>query len=612
MNKLFDWLDDRTGFRDLAHATLYENIPGGARWRYVWGSTLSVTFLVQVVTGLFLWMAYSPSAQTAWESTYYIQERMQGGWLLRGVHHFTAQMMIVLLVLHLMQIVIDGAYRAPREVNFWIGLVLMQIVLALSLTGYLLPWDQKGFWATQVATNLLGLVPWVGEELRQVVVGGPDFGHHTLTRFFALHAGLLPGLLVVLLVLHVALLRRHGVCAKNPAAGPDAPFWPDQLLKDAVACLAVMAAVLTLTLWEHGAELGAPADPASPYAAARPEWYFLFLFQLLKYFSGATEFWGAIVIPALTLALMFLMPLVGRWRLGHRMNVAYLVGLLLAAAFLTAQALHDDYRGSESVAYVQAVADAEAEAERIVELAGAPAGIPPAGALSLLRDDAKTQGPKLFRRHCASCHNYVDATGQDRRWAIVAQEPSASNLYRFASRGWIAGVLDPDSVAGEHYFGNTEHAGGEMIEWVTENIGDVDEEDRVQVAADVEAVTAALSAEAQLKSQADVDARDAEQIAAGRKLITEGFSCIDCHKFGDEGELGTGPELTGYGSRAWLIDFISNPEHKRFYGKTNDRMPSFAEYPDDPDRNQLDARQIGHLVDWLRGEWLGEALSDER
>src|ERR1700676_342184 len=182
----FDWLDHRTGYRRLVHEALYERIPGGARWRYVWGSTLVLT-----ITGIFLWMAYSANAQGAWESANYIQTEMQGGWLLRGLHHFTAQAMIVLLVLHLMQVVIDGAYRAPREVNFWLGLVLMMIVLGLSLTGYLLPWDQKGYWATNVATNLMNLVPAVGGKLQQLVVGGADYGHHTLTRFFALHAGLL-------------------------------------------------------------------------------------------------------------------------------------------------------------------------------------------------------------------------------------------------------------------------------------------------------------------------------------------------------------------------------------------------------------------------------------
>src|SRR6202012_5130999 len=194
--KLLDWLDDRTGYRDLAREALYERIPGGARWRYVWGSTLVFTFSVQVITGLFLWMAYSPSAQTAWESVYFLQNQVWGGAFLRGIHHFMAQAMVVLLVLHLMQVVIDGAYRAPREVNFWLGLVLMQIVLALSLTGYLLPWDQKGYWATIVATNIASIVPGVGEQLERLIVGGSEYGHHTLTRFFALHAGVLPGALI--------------------------------------------------------------------------------------------------------------------------------------------------------------------------------------------------------------------------------------------------------------------------------------------------------------------------------------------------------------------------------------------------------------------------------
>ena len=149
----------------------------------MWGSTLSFCFFVQVVTGFVLWAAYSPSAQTAWESVYYIQNQMTGGWLLRGVHHFTAHTMVLLLVIHFVQVVVDGAYRAPREINFWLGLILLQIVLGLALTGYLLPWDQKGYWATKVATNMIALLPIMGEPLQRLVVGGSDYGHHTLTRF---------------------------------------------------------------------------------------------------------------------------------------------------------------------------------------------------------------------------------------------------------------------------------------------------------------------------------------------------------------------------------------------------------------------------------------------
>ena len=145
IRSLLAWLDNRTGCNDLIHEALYEKVPGGARWRYVWGSTLVFTFVLQMITGIFLWTAYSPSAQTAWESVYYIQEVMFLGKIVRGMHHFAAQAMVVLLAIHLIQVIIDGAYKAPREINFWLGLVLMKIILGLSLTGYLLPWDQKGY-----------------------------------------------------------------------------------------------------------------------------------------------------------------------------------------------------------------------------------------------------------------------------------------------------------------------------------------------------------------------------------------------------------------------------------------------------------------------------------
>src|SRR5215467_11226404 len=240
IKRFIDWMDQRTGYRKLVHEALYENVPGGARWRYVWGSTLTFALAVQFITGIFLWMGYAPSSQTAWESVYYMQDVMVGGWLLRGLHHYTAHAMIILLALHLMQVVIDGAYKAPREINFWFGLILLQLVLGLSLTGYLLPWDQKGFWATKVATNLVAIVPGVGPGLQTIIIGGSEYGHHTLTRFFALHAGVLPATVIALVVGHIYLFRRHGLKPSEPKRKPDAMFWPDQVLRDAVACLAVL------------------------------------------------------------------------------------------------------------------------------------------------------------------------------------------------------------------------------------------------------------------------------------------------------------------------------------------------------------------------------------
>jgi ubiquinol-cytochrome c reductase cytochrome b subunit len=639
MKALVGWLENRTGIFALLHEALYERVPGGARWRYVWGSTLVFAFVVQAITGIFLWMAYSPSSQTAWESVYYIQHQMWGGWLLRGVHHFMAQTMVVLLVLHLMQVVIDGAYRAPREFNFWLGLILMKLVLALALTGYLLPWDQRGYWSTGVATSLMSLVPYVGEHVQKLVVGGSEYGHHTLTRFFALHAGVLPALLVMFLVLHVAIFRKHGIHPKKEDPAKDCYFWPDQVLKDAVACLAVLLVVLFLVFKpvimgdvpietvkqpDAGAHLGAhmtaPADPSNKFSAARPEWYFLFLFQFLKFFHGeSAERWGAIYIPGILMGVLFLMPILGRWKLGHRFNVLFLFVVMLGAVGLTAQAWHDDnmsvapqqiagaiqkvpgFEATEpkmqaSKDYVKAEHQAQEESHRIVELVRANGGVPALGAVSLLRNDPKTQGPLLFARHCASCHSHKDKDGN----GIVAEKPSAPNLYGFGSREWLTGFFDPKQIAGPDYFGGTKHKSpdedGQMVGIVQGDLADKK--------AEVAKMIIALSAEAKLKSQAAKDAADAKTIADGPTLFGD-LSCGDCHKIGEVGDLGLGgPDLTGWASRQWLIDFISDPSHERFYeGKKNDRMPSFYKDPANPKGNKLSHREVEMIADWLRGEW---------
>ena len=666
LSQLADFFDNRTGYRALIHEALFERVPGGARWRYVWGSTLVFAFMTQLITGLVLWSSYSAGAQSAWESVYYIQHEMAGGWLLRGIHHVMAQAMVVLLALHLMQVVIDGAYRAPREVNFWLGLVLMMLVLGMALTGYLLPWDQKGYWSTRVATNLASLVPILGPSIQQLVVGGPDYGHHTLTRFFAIHAGFLPAALVTMLVVHLSLFRKHGLCARKPLAKPDAMFWPDQVLKDAVVCLVVMAVVLGVILWPAlqamldgqpiitgslGAELGAPADPSQPYAAARPEWYFLFLFQFLKVFEGmgATgEFFGAIVVPSLVMGVMFLMPIIGRWNLGHRLNIVFTCSLLAGVGLLTAMALHEDYcarwidpvsladvpallekTGGDtskiaasfgndasliaafekrrkkwdafrhSLAFLEASSQAKHDAERAIELAGRPERIPPAGALELVRRDALSQGPRLFAQHCGSCHAHVDPTASvaDAQYA----KASAANLFGFGGNAWIAGLLDPQQVAGPAYFGNTAHKDGDMVNFVTDDLTDRD----VWTLEEIKAVEVAMSQEA---GRADglhrSDAQATVQlIEKGRSLIADTERCGACHAFRENGtDLGTAPELNGWGSREWLVGIITDPTHERFYGASNDRMPSFGK-TQEGSAPMLSREQIDLLADWLRGQW---------
>jgi ubiquinol-cytochrome c reductase cytochrome b subunit len=594
MNKILHWLDSRTGYKPIAHDALFENIPGGSRWRYVWGSTLSFALVVQFITGVFLWMSYSPSSQTAWESVHYIQHEMTGGWLLRGLHHFTAQMMTVLLVLHLMQVVIDGAYKAPREMNFLFGIGLLVLVLGLSLTGYLLPWDQKGYWATKVSTNLIGITPGIGSFLQRVIIGGPDYGHLTLTRFFALHAGVLPGAVIFLLFVHIYLFRRHGITAKQPLKKPDQKFWPDQVLKDAIACLAVLGAVLFLIVLPRlknagapmGAELGAPADPSEPYSAARPEWSFLFLFQFLKYFPGSSEIWGAIIIPTFVLLLILLMPFIGNWRLGHRFNVGLLFAILAGATLLTYLARRED---RSNALFQVAIRDAERSAERATELA--KSGIPREGALYLLQSDPYTQGPKLFSRHCASCHRY---DGHDGMGLVSTNEQTASDLKGFASREWLARFVNPDYIASSKGFGGTKFKDGKMVKFVQKTVAKFSDEEKTQF----KKVISAVSAEAQLPSQTQIDKSDAAAIEEGRKLIhSEAMRCGECHQFQQKDEEATAPDLTGYGSKEWLTSFIKNPAHERFYGKRNDRMPVFGE------EGRLEEHSLKLIVDWLREDW---------
>jgi quinol-cytochrome oxidoreductase complex cytochrome b subunit/mono/diheme cytochrome c family protein len=376
--RLRNWLDNRTGYRKLVQALLLEHVPGGAKWRYVWGSCLAFVFAAQVITGILLMMAYSPGDTSAWGSVYFIQYEMEFGWLIRGLHHFGSQAMVVLLAVHLLQVVIAGAHLAPREINWWLGLALMGLVLAMSLTGYLLPWDQKGYYATQVATNIAGDIPGIGGFLRLVIVGGPEYGNHTLTRFYALHVAIVPALIVVLLIAHIAVFRRHGVTAPKGAEG-EGLFWPDQAFKDMVASMIIFAILLGVVIWggqgnavEHtafrrtpaekrglveepdwwqrvalggrdgrGANLDAPAVPGGSYPA-RPEWYFLFLYQLLKSFPDIR---GTVLIPNGVGLLLFLLPLFGIGRLrtfGHVFGVIVVVSLLTAVSSLTCLALADD------------------------------------------------------------------------------------------------------------------------------------------------------------------------------------------------------------------------------------------------------------------------------
>lgn len=559
LGKTADWLDARTGYRTLVAQALDEEVTGGARWAYVFGSGLLVLFSVQAVTGVLLLATYVPDVTSAWSSVYYIQEKVTGGWFVRGLHHYGAQAMVVVLGTHLLQVAVYGAYKKPREVTWWFGLGLLGCVQGLALTGYLLPWDQKGYWATKVATNIAGTVPVVGPAIQTLIVGGSDYGQTTLTRFFALHVAVLPAGLALLAGLHVALFRKHGVTPPSDAdLGKADRFYPAQLARDVAFAVLVLGVVAILTAATQGAGLDAPADPAVDYPP-RPEWYFLFLFQFLKYLPGSAELVGTIVLPGLAGGFLFLLPFLDRGPSRRvRDRLPWLVPILLGAvgiAALTAQSMRDDARDAR---FQRSRAKAEVRAARSLTLA--KSGIPPGGPLELLRADPATRGPDVYAQRCQNCH-VLDGEG----------ERAAPDHTGFASRNWILGLLhDPQ---GEHYFGTTEIDGMKpMTKLGPEKL---------------RAVTEFLFAQGHETGDPPYDAGLA---AAGRAVFQD--KCMNCHTFeGDGAFVDEGPDLTGYASSAWIERQTRAPGAGNQYGALSE-MPAFAD--------ELDALDIEVMASWLR------------
>jgi quinol-cytochrome oxidoreductase complex cytochrome b subunit/mono/diheme cytochrome c family protein len=390
----------RTGWSALKQALFLEPLPGGSRWASAFGSLLLFAFLLQVVTGVLLSMSYAPSVDSAWPSVHFIQEEAPLGAFIRALHHWGSSAMVILLLLHLVQVFIWGAYKKPRELTWMTGVLLLFCTLGLAFTGYLLPWDQKAYWATKVGLGIASTTPGIGDGLRTVLQGGPQMGNLTLTRFFSIHAFVLPGLLILLAVVHLYLFRLHGVTppwweSVEQLKAEEEPFWPKQLLKDGVVWLAFLVG---LGLWSYhrSAPLEAQADPSQPYEA-RPEWYFMFLFQLLRYFHGPYEIVGTFVLPTLFFLVLFFWPFLDRSPHRDPRRRPLAIGLLgfgtAALIGLTIYAIATDVRMTEPA---QAVARAPAPA-------AGPAG-------PIQRADVA----QLYNTNCVACHG-VDGSGKQIR-----------------------------------------------------------------------------------------------------------------------------------------------------------------------------------------------------
>jgi ubiquinol-cytochrome c reductase cytochrome b subunit len=350
---MLHWFDERTGVKDLMHKVLHEPIPGGARPAYVFGSGLLFIFLLQVLTGVSLALYYTPTAETAHTSVAYIMKQVAGGAFLRSLHSYGSSAMIIVLGLHFLQTFFYGSFKGRRELLWLSGALLSFLVLGMGFTGYLLPWDQKAYFATAVGTNVAGQVPVIGDLITRLMRGGDTIGTLTLSRFYVAHVFLIPGTIFLFIGGHILLFRKAGPAGPvkedpvQPKLAPES-FYPRQVLFDMGFVLLIMAVLVGLA-YLHPATLGPIANPADTHFLPRPEWYYLPLFEWLKFWEGPKVVVGIVVIPGLLAMTFFLMPFLDRrlerrpWR---RPIPALAVALVvLGMVFLGVKSQLDDKQG---------------------------------------------------------------------------------------------------------------------------------------------------------------------------------------------------------------------------------------------------------------------------
>jgi ubiquinol-cytochrome c reductase cytochrome b subunit len=559
--RLRAWLADRTGAAALHAALVGGTVPGGASLWHTFGSVAAALIVLELCTGLALAAFYAPSVTDAWGSVAYIQDQLPLGWFVRGLHSFGSSALIVVTGVHLLQVVLFGAYRRPRELNWMVGLALMGVVMLFALSGYLLPWDQKGYWAKLVEATITGSTPVVGGLLQELIQGGPAFGNLTLTHAYAFHAMLLPAVLVGMIVLHIYLFRRHGYTPKwtlsaEEAAKRAAPIWPAQAAQNAAVTAVAFAAVALTVVITHGAPLESPADPASSYLA-RPEWYAMPLYQLRMYFEGPMEIVATMIIPGIATGLAFGLPFLDHAKSNRpsaRKPVMAAVAVAVAGlGALSALALVKDAR-DPAVAKGHAAEKVRADDARRLALKG----MPPEGGLAVYKNDPLAHAKEIWDDRCAGCHSLTGLGGD-----------KGPDLKAYNSRAWIRGFLEnPD---GPLFMGPAKlEKGMKKVEGTSEEL---------------DALTELVYSET---GATDVDQA---KVARGKELLSP-KDCDSCHDLDGTSE-NTGPNLKGRGTLGWVKAVIADAGHPLLFGEKN-KMPKFKE--------KLTEQEIEDLARFVMGK----------
>ncbi|OGO57967.1 MAG: hypothetical protein A2Z32_01595 [Chloroflexi bacterium RBG_16_69_14] len=308
------WLEERLQWRALMGTLLHVRVPVESKTLFFGGITLFL-FGVQVVTGTLLALYYKPTPAAAYDSVLFITSDVTFGWLIRSVHHWAANLMIVFLVLHLLRVFFQAAYKYPRELTWVVGMALLGVTMLFGFTGYLLPWDQRAYWATVVGTEIAGSVPMIGDFLLTLLRGGADVTEATLSRFFGIHVLVLPLALGLIVAVHLVFVHQQGLAnptvpePRPPAVptGRTKPFFPHYILEEVIAWLFLLAMLVVMaSLFPAGLE--EEANPLQTPAHTKPEWYFLGVYELLKHVERIV----GILAPMVLLVILVLLPFIDR------------------------------------------------------------------------------------------------------------------------------------------------------------------------------------------------------------------------------------------------------------------------------------------------------------
>jgi len=337
------WLEERLPVEkseEFARKQAGKLLPSNVSWWHTFGSLALFLMVNQIVTGILLMVYYRATGDAAFESVKFIMTKTWLGWLIRGLHSWGANLMVLALILHMFRTFMMGSFKKPRELTWVVGVILFGVTLTFGFTGYLLPWNQVSYWATTVGTEVAGAVPLFGGFVKYLLRGGEAVGEETLARFYAMHVTVLPWVLVGLVALHLFLMRLQGLSPMEPVGEETPltkengiPFFPNHVLKEMVVFPWFFLILISIVIL-FPPELGEKADPFVTPEGIKPEWYFLPTYQLLKYFPKLL----GITVSMAPMAVLFLWPFLDRskYRRPRHRPVSFAVGLsglLLALVF---------------------------------------------------------------------------------------------------------------------------------------------------------------------------------------------------------------------------------------------------------------------------------------